>query len=349
MPTVEVIKASSKRLQGVHRQPVHMSPESLVRISLLQIGQRLPLVVEPEVESLDLFEWASNNHAFIDKNLLESGGILFRGFNISSPASFERFLPAVSSELLNYIEGSTPRSHLSDKVYTSTEFPASQFIMLHNELNYVTTWPLRIWFCCILPSPQGGETPIADVRRVYQRIDPKIMEKFAAKGWMLVRNFGDGLSLPWQASFRTDDRVELENYCRASQVEYEWLDDNRLRTRQVRPAVAKHPVTGEWVWFNHVAFWHLSSLAPAVREAMLAVFDEKHVPYNVYYGDGSPIENAVIEHIAQAYNQETIAFSWREGDVLMLDNMLVAHGRNPFAGPRKIIVAMGDPCSNRGL
>jgi len=96
-------------------------------------------------------------------------------------------------------------------------------------------------------------------------------------------------------------------------------------------------------------FWHLWSLAPAVRESMLAVFDEKDVPYNVFYGDGSVIENAVIEHITEAYNSETVAFPWQEGDVLMLDNMLVAHGRNPFTGPRKVIVAMADPCSDRGL
>jgi hypothetical protein len=27
----------------------------------------------------------------------------------------------------------------------------------------------------------------------------------------------------------------------------------------------------------------------------------------------------------------------------MIDNMLVAHGRNPFSGPRKIVVGMAQP------
>jgi alpha-ketoglutarate-dependent taurine dioxygenase len=349
MATTGTIKSPVKKLPGVHRETVHMSQQSLVRTSFLVDGRKLPLVIQPEVESLDLFEWAKENREYVDKVLRENGGILFRGFKINSHAAFERFLPAVSTELLNYIEGSTPRSHLSDKVYTSTEFPASQFIMLHNELNYVTTWPQRIWFCCLTAALTGGETPIADVRRVYQRIDPRIIERFKEKGWMLVRNFGTGLSLPWQKSFRTSDKTELENYCKAAEVQYEWVDDNHLRTWQVRPAVARHPITREWVWFNHVAFWHLSSLAPAVRESMLEVFSERDVPYNVFYGDGTPIENSVIENITDAYNQETVAFLWQEGDVLMLDNMLVAHGRNPFSGPRKVIVAMSDPCSDRGL
>jgi hypothetical protein len=101
-------------------------------------------------------------------------------------------------------------------------------------------------------------------------------------------------------------------------------------------------VTGELVWFNHVAFWHVSSLEPQLREAMFALFGEENLAYNTYYGDGTPIEDSIIAEIREAYRQETILFPWQHGDILMLDNMLVAHGRSPFVGPRKILVAMGD-------
>jgi alpha-ketoglutarate-dependent taurine dioxygenase len=250
---------------------------------------------------------------------------------------------------MQYTEGATPRTELGDKVYTSTEYPADEAIALHNELTYVTTWPAKIWFCCLQPAEQRGETPIADVRNVLKRIDPQILERFIEKQWMLVRNFGEGLSLPWQSSFHTTDKSEVEQYCRRARIEYEWKPNDGLRTRQVRPAVARHPQTGEMVWFNHVAFWHLSSLCPKVREAMLAMFDEEDLPYNTYYGDGSPIEPSAVEEIREAYRQETIAFPWHSGDILMLDNMLVAHGRNPFTGRRKVLAAMGEPCSTRGL
>jgi hypothetical protein len=66
-------------------------------------------------------------------------------------------------------------------------------------------------------------------------------------------------------------------------------------------------------------------------------------PYaNTYYGDGSPIEPKVLDQLRAAYNAETVSFPWQKGDLLMLDNMLVAHGRSPFVGPRQILVGMAE-------
>jgi alpha-ketoglutarate-dependent taurine dioxygenase len=243
---------------------------------------------------------------------------------------------------MTYMEGATPRTLVGEKVYTSTEYPRDQSIAFHNELTYVTAWPKLIWFYCIQPADSGGETPIADVRRVFERIDVSIRKRFAEKGWMLVRNFGDSLSLPWERSFHTTDKAEVEAYCNNAGIEVEWKQGGGLRTRQVRAAMTTHPQTGEPVWFNHVAFWHLSSLDKQVREAMLGMFTEEGMPYHTYYGDGTPIEDSVVEAIRDAYEAERVEFGWQRGDMLMLDNMLVAHGRNPFEGMRKVIVAMGE-------
>jgi alpha-ketoglutarate-dependent taurine dioxygenase len=120
------------------------------------------------------------------------------------------------------------------------------------------------------------------------------------------------------------------------------MGGDRLRTIQVRSAVEQHPQLGVQVWFNHVAFWHISSVEPKLRELFLKEFDEHQLPYNTFYGDGSPIEDAVVEELRQAYRQETVAFPWQTGDLLMLDNMLVAHGREPYRGERKILAAMGE-------
>jgi alpha-ketoglutarate-dependent taurine dioxygenase len=178
---------------------------------------------------------------------------------------------------------------------------------------------------------------------VLGRIHPAVRKRFEEKGYMLVRNFNEHLSLPWRTSFRVSTADELESYARGARVELEWESDDHLRTRQVRPAIATHPRTGERVWFNHIAFWHISSLDQAVRELLLSDYSENNVPYNTYYGDGSRIENDVVAHLRQAYDAETVKFPWCKGDLLLLDNMLAAHGRSPYSGRRKIIVSMGEP------
>ena len=190
---------------------------------------------------------------------------------------------------------------------------------------------------------QGGETPICDVRRVYQRIPANVRERFEKKGVMYVRNFSDHIGLSWKTVFQTEDRAKVEHHCQNAGYHFEWRDATRLRTRRVAPAVATHPQTFERVWFNHAAFFHVSTLEPDVRDALRAQFAEEDLPNQTYYGDGSPIEDEALDAIREAYRAETVTFPWQPGDVLALDNMLVAHGRTPYVGPRKILVGMATP------
>ena len=333
----------------IRPQVIDMTREGLVTTGLLTPDSPLPLVVQPKIAGVGLSEWARDNRDFIDSSLLQHGGILFRGFETRTQEEFKRFLDATQVELMHYMEGATPRFELSSKLYTSTEFPPEHSIQLHNELCYVTTWPMKIWFFCLQAAEQGGATPIGDVRKVYERIDREVREKFIEKGWLLVRNFNEGLGLSWQTSFRATDKSAVEDYFRRAQIDFEWRAEGHLMTRQVRPAIARHPRSGELVWFNHIGFWHLSSLEPRLREILLSEFGEEGLPYNTYYGDGSPIEAEVVAHLRDAYQAETVSFPWQNGDVLMLDNMLVAHGRAAFSGIRKVLAAMGEPFSNRGI
>jgi alpha-ketoglutarate-dependent taurine dioxygenase len=326
----------------IRRKHISLTPGALVTVEPQTGGGGLPLVMRPSVEGVDLVAWAMSNRELIQACLLKNGGILFRNFKILSPEAFEQVAIACSSDLLPYRERSSPRTQLRNHIYTSTDYPADHSISLHNENSYQHTWPMKIFFFCLLPATHGGETPVADCRKVFERIDQKIRQRFIEKGWMLVRNFGGDLSLTWQSVFQTEDKLAVEAYCREAGIETEWRGD-RLRTRQVRRAVAQHPVTGEPVWFNHMAFFHISMLEPSARETLLSGLEEDDLPNNTYYGDGSPIESSVLEDICDAYRRETVTFAWQQGDILMLDNMLVAHGRNPYAGRRKVLVAMAEP------
>lgn len=297
----------------------------------------------PALASVDLVDWLQSHRVEIDTAMREYGGVLFRGFEGDMKTLFSRFVSAAIPEILQYMEGATPRTRLGDGIYTSTEFPRDQTIAQHNELSYIHHWPMRISFACKVAAERGGETPFTDVRQVLAQLDPELVRRFESKGWMLIRNYGLGLGPDWRKAYNTNDLDAVRRYCKQADIALEVFDDERIRTRQIRRAIRHHPVTGEAVWFNHVAFWHPSSLPAPVRLGLEAQFAYDELPYATCWGDGERIDDEIIEHINQAYRGSTLATPWRRGDIVLLDNMLIAHGRNPFKGSRSILVAMGQP------
>ena len=334
-------EARQNRLRSVRRKGVDLEQLSSVKMGSLEPGETLPLLIEPAGAEIDLGEWATNNRELVEENLLRHGAILFRGFGLDSVNEFERFASAICPELFGEY-GDLPREELGGKVYGSTPYPADETILFHNESSHMHQWPMLIWFYCVKAAFKGGESPILDCRKIYRLLEPSIREKFADKGLMYVRNFTDGLDVSWQDFFHTTDKAVVENYCRKASIEFEWRGDKGLRTRQAGPAVVRHPQTRELVFFNQLQLHHISCLAPAVRESLLAMMDEEDLPRNVYYGDGAPIEDSVMSYIGELYRQNGVSFPWQPHDVLMLNNMLVAHSRNPFVGERKIVVALGN-------
>ncbi len=339
-PTTE--KPTLKKLGAVRGRRVNVTADELIEAGPLRAEGALPLLVRPAVMGVDLVDWCRSHRQWIRDQLRGAGGILFRGFAIASAAELQELVAALSDELLEYSYRSTPRSDVEGRIYTSTEYPADQSIPMHNEMSYTRSWPMKIWFFCLRPAVSGGETPIADSRRVYARVAPKIREAFARHGVMYVRNYGGGLDLPWQDVFQTANREEVERFCHASGIELEWRGGDRLRTRQICQAVAIHPETGEPVWFNQAHLFHVSSLAPGLRETLLASVAEEELPRNTYFGDGSPIPLATLDRIRDAYDAESVIFPWQAGDIVLLDNMLTAHGRRPFQGDRKVLVGMAE-------
>ncbi|ANN71764.1 TauD/TfdA family dioxygenase [Bordetella bronchialis] len=304
-------------------------------------GAGLPVTISPAREGEPLLQALPGLREHIDAALPRAGGVLLRGYAVASVEEFRAFAAGFGHALLSYEFASTPRSAVSSGVYTSTEYPAHQHIPLHNEQAYTREWPMKIWFHCVKAAASGGETPIADSRAIYRRIPASIRERFA-RGLLYVRNFGE-FDVPWQQVFNTDDRARVEAYCRHAGIEAEWLPDDGLCTRQRCQGVERHPATGEPVWFNQAHLFHVSALDPDVRESLEELVGADRMPRNVYFADGTPIEDAVFDRIRQALAAETIVFPWQEGDVLMLDNMLAAHARTPYRGERKVVVAMAQP------
>lgn len=288
----------------------------------------------------------AENAELAEQHLLRCGALLFRGFGVEREDLLAEVVQALPGRRMDYRDGNSPRRKLGGGIYTSTEYPPEFFISMHNELSYSSRWPARLVFCCVTPAAEGGETPLADSRRILAELEPAIVERFRALGVEYVRNLhgGRGMGRSWQASFETDDRGEVESFCRESGVAFSWLGDGTLRLTHVRPAVAVHPRTGEAAWFNQADQFHPSTHPKPVFDAMMALYKgrEDRLPQDARFGDGTPIPLEMLDSVRATTGGLIRAVPWQAGDVLLVDNMLVCHGRMPFRGQRKILVAMMD-------
>lgn len=309
----------------------------------LEDVQGTRLLLNVDLKGVKVTDWAEENRLDVERLLQGNGALLIRGLKFVGSQQFGAVLSTLFGEdLIEYTYRSTPRTELRGNVYTATEYHPDQIIPQHNENSYTNRWAMRIGFMCTIPSAEGGATPICDSRRVYAQIPDAVRRRFEEQGVMYVRNYSD-IDIPWNEVFQSTDKADVERYCIANQLAFEWLGDNHLRTRQVNPAVATHPVTADKVWFNQAHLFHVSNLEPEVQESLLNVMKEEELPRNTYYGDGTPIEPEVLRSIRDIYDRSKISFEWQRNDLLLLDNMLYSHGRDRYSGNRQVLVGMARP------
>lgn len=307
----------------------------------------VPVRWESDSPGAEFAEFCATHREEIDAILLKHGAILFKGFEINSTKKLNECVEALPGRRMAYVDGNSPRTKLNEAVYTSTEHPAELFISLHSELSYTTNWPARLYFCCEVAPEKGGSTLIADNRKILAALKKDIVDEFTRKGVKYVRNLhgGTGVTLgnSWQKTFETVDPQKVEAHCLQHDIEFFWKDDGGLRVVQNRAAIARHPQTGEEVWFNQADQFHPSTNPPDVYEAMTELFSNPFdMPQYACFGDNSPIREDVLDSIREITAEQTIYFPWEVGDLLMVDNMLFSHGRSSFTGNRRILVAMSE-------
>jgi len=316
-----------------------------MRARRLSEASRMPFVLEPATteRSLAVLLDEPGQHAALEATLLEHGALLFRGFQVRDVADFERFVSLTRWKHLDYTYRSTPRTPVTDKVLTATEYPAELEIPLHNENSYQHLWPNKLALCCLRAAEAGGETPLADMRSVNAALGERLLEKLERRGIQYIRHYRAYFDLPWQTVFQTDDPGQMARFCDTHGIQHEWLDDGSLRTTQRSQGVTIHPVLRDRTFFNQAHLFHVSSLGEEGANALIELFGRDRLPRHACFGDGSEIPSEDLAAIRGAFAGATILFGWRAGDILLLDNLQAAHGRRPYTGTRSVVAALLDP------
>ncbi|SBW22643.1 SyrP-like protein [Candidatus Protofrankia californiensis] len=286
--------------------------------------------------------WAAEHRETLRAVVAEHGSVLVRGLGLRDAAEVGAVFQRLATGLMAEKEAFAPRRAYSDGVYSSAKWPPNQPMCMHHELSYTLEFPGLMLFACLSAPTDGGATGVADSPTVLDALPAELIERFEREGWLLTRNYNDEIGASVGEAFGTEDRAAVESYCRANAIEFEWQPDGGLRTRQRRSAVVRHPVTGQSCWFNQIAFLSEWTLAPEVREFLVDVYGADGLPFNTRFGNGDSIGEDVVQLLNEVYEANTAREPWQAGDLMLVDNVRTAHSREPFEGPREVLVGMAD-------
>jgi alpha-ketoglutarate-dependent taurine dioxygenase len=300
------------------------------------------IVVVDADPGTDPATWIPKHRAQIRESVARQGAVLVRGLPIRDrPTAVAAVRAAIGEEVREH-EGFAPREAYGGGAYSSMRWPSDQPMCMHHELSYLLRPPRLMAFACVRPARTGGGITLADAGTVLADLPEDILTRFERHGWLLARHYNPFAGLTWQDAFGTEDRDEVQRYCDDNDVDTIWQADN-LSTRQTRAAVVTDPESGERYWFNQIAFLNEWTMEPDVRQFLIEEFGPESLPFTTFSGDGSALDRATVDQINAVYERHTIREAWQQGDLLLLDNLRIAHSREPYQGDREIVVGLGEP------
>jgi len=323
-------------------------PREDVACSLLA-RDKPPLFIEPVPGRFgsreEALAWLQLQRPLLDGLILEHGAIVLRGFLIGTAEDFDRAIGMWPPYERGYLGGNSPREVVTGKVLEATRMDASLRLPVHSEMAYLDQWPARIAFFCRAPAARGGETIIADLRAVSRRLPASIREQVAKLGIRVVRNYAPPSNhlageiahpdaVPWNKALRSDDRAEVESRCAELGMRCTWNGDGSLTLVNEVEGFATHPRTGQSIYRTTIHHSGRALVAPPPNAGHQAL------PTGTTLGDGTNLSEEDRTRILGLLDEETLSWPWRAGDLMILDNLQIAHGRNPYEGERETLVAL---------
>jgi alpha-ketoglutarate-dependent taurine dioxygenase len=321
----------------------------------------LPVVVERRRSDVTLLDLIRTQCATLRFLLEQHGAVLFRGFGVTSPDEFEDALAAYGLRAsADYPFGVSPRHAVTKRVFKSTEYANFMVIPPHTEMAYLRWRPRWIAFCCDVAPEQFGETPLYDMAAAFAALPAALQQRLSGLEMSYVRHVRHKKAFVTfertiEETFGTRDRAAIEAFCRAWDIRPAWIGDRMLRAETVLPAVAIHPDTGRRSlnaqFVNAAALIagiaRIAARYPAPLRALFKAYirfqyRKPTVHYRSRPASGPDFTATEMAAIDRAIQGTSTVFSWRRGDMIVIDNVRAAHGRLNVKGPRRILTALGD-------
>lgn len=295
----------------------------------------------------DSTDWVGGRKDLLEELLVARGAVFLRGLPIRNPRDIAQLADVLIEPRMRSLEHDAAQVTYGEGVYSITDGPAQDTNCLHNTQSHTLEVPGRLLLACLSAPEQGGAILLGHSRRITAGLPSTLLERFRSTGWLLKRTYLDGISVPWQDVLGTPDRTAAENYLRRNHIDHQWHEDGILSTVQRRAAFLTHPVTGEQCWFNNVLYFSHWSTEPDVRTLLAETYGSDRLPFDTGFGDGVELSEQDADTLRTAYLRAQTRHDWSVGDVLLVDNVQMSHGRDSYRGTRHAVVAMGHPVSHQ--
>ena len=288
----------------------------------------------------NLADYIASQKADIDEQLQASGTVLFRGFDVPTAEDFDAVVGVYGEQNFSYAESlsNAVRVNVTKRVFTANEAPPSTSIYLHHEMAQTPIYPSKLFFYCEIAPDEGGATPLCRSDLLYEQLvqaEPKLANAFAEKGVRYTNvmpgedDAGSGQGRSWRSTLSVENCSEAEDRLADLGYDWQWLDDGSLRMTSPRLDAVRTLEDGRQVFFNQLiaAFRGWSD-------------SRNEASKSVRFGDGAPITQMEMAEAIRLSDELSYDLEWQAGDVALVDNFLVMHGRRPFAGKRRVLASL---------
>lgn len=300
-------------------------------------GDKFPAII---AGSGDLSAFIRTNKVAIDTRLSTAGTVLFRGFDVPDPIALDAAIEAYGEDGFSYAESlsNAVRVNVTPRVFTANEAPPSVTIFLHHEMAQTPIYPSKLFFYCEIAPETGGATPICRsdaLMLALQNARPDLAVQFETKGLRYTHTMPNapdpesGQGRSWRDTLSVPDKLGAETRLKQLGYDWLWLENHSLRVTSPVLDAVKTLSDGRKVFFNQ--------LIAAFRGWKDARNDPNK---SITYGDGVPVDPEDMAEIIDMADALTFDLDWQAGDVALLDNFQVMHGRRPFSGKRRVLASL---------